>query len=266
MEKLDRCLANTSWIDLFPKSSITHFPRTHSNHHPVLADLIKEHNIYYKPFRIETMWWLGTHLTHPLILPLLWVTLSPRSNLGLIKLLETSSIGKNKILARLAEIQESPNYTHSTFLHALEKSLAFEFSNILRQEQDFWKLKSRINWLTEGDDNIKFFHTSTLNRIWRNRTNSPSLMILVISSPPNKRFPAAFSPTTIIFFSGYHSSSPMKCQDNYFRYGSIKTEVHPLLDVVPSAWEIKRAIFHSTSLKLLALMGYTLSCIKVLGN
>lgn len=39
----------------------------------------------------------------------------------------------------------------------------------MRSEEEFWKTKSRINWLMEGDANTKFFHTSTLNRRRRNK-------------------------------------------------------------------------------------------------
>jgi len=38
-----------------------------------------------------------------------------------------------------------------------------------REEEMYWKLKSRIQWLNEGDINTRFFHASTKNRIARNR-------------------------------------------------------------------------------------------------
>lgn len=36
-------------------------------------------------------------------------------------------------------------------------------------EEDCWKLKSRGNWLNEGDVNTKFFHTTTIIRRKENR-------------------------------------------------------------------------------------------------
>lgn len=47
------------------------------------------------------------------------------------------------------------------FLINLEKNLIRDFNNILRMEEDFWKLNSRITWLNEDDAKIKKFHTST---------------------------------------------------------------------------------------------------------
>lgn len=76
---------------------------------------------------------------------------------------------KNKIIHRLKGIQNFPNLINNSFLQKLEQDLILEYNNILRSEEDFWKLKSRVQWLSEGDQNTKFFHTITLNRRRRNR-------------------------------------------------------------------------------------------------
>lgn len=44
-----------------------------------------------------------------------------------------------------------------------------QYIQILRSEEEFWKLKSRIQWLQEGDKNTSFFHRSTINRHRKNR-------------------------------------------------------------------------------------------------
>lgn len=38
-----------------------------------------------------------------------------------------------------------------------------------KSEEDFWRRKSRISWLKEGDKNSKFFYTATSERMKRNR-------------------------------------------------------------------------------------------------
>lgn len=76
---------------------------------------------------------------------------------------------KQKNLRRISGIQKSPTYPYSLFLQSLEQSLLEEYEIILQQEKDFWKLKSRVNWLNHGDRNTRFFHTIMLRRRRRNR-------------------------------------------------------------------------------------------------
>lgn len=71
--------------------------------------------------------------------------------------LEISSIKKRKILNRLRGIQSSNKYTNSLFLQNLEESSIKEYNLLLKSEEGFWKLRSRINWLHEGDANTNFF-------------------------------------------------------------------------------------------------------------
>lgn len=44
-----------------------------------------------------------------------------------------------------------------------------EFNHILKLEEDFWTLKSRIDWLNNRDANTKFSHLTTLNYRRHNR-------------------------------------------------------------------------------------------------
>lgn len=54
MERLDKIFTNDSWINLFPKASVIHLPKTHWGHNPILLELIPKHNnLLPKPFRLE---------------------------------------------------------------------------------------------------------------------------------------------------------------------------------------------------------------------
>lgn len=44
-----------------------------------------------------------------------------------------------------------------------------ELCSALREEELFWKQKSRATWLREGDKNTEFFHATTKQRRARNR-------------------------------------------------------------------------------------------------
>lgn len=57
MEGLDRLLANEKLVTLIPKASVIHLPKTHSDHHPILLELIpKISEPMPKPFRLENYW------------------------------------------------------------------------------------------------------------------------------------------------------------------------------------------------------------------
>lgn len=75
---------------------------------------------------------------------------------------------KRHILSRLTGIQKSNVYPYNSFLQELESNPQDQFNAILKNEYDFRKLKSKINWLCKGDANTKIFYTSTLNRRRRN--------------------------------------------------------------------------------------------------
>lgn len=74
-----------------------------------------------------------------------------------------------RLLAKIKGIQKSPHYQYNPFLQNLESNFIPEYEKLLKFEEDFWKEKSRINWLLQGDSNTKFFHASTLNKRRRNR-------------------------------------------------------------------------------------------------
>ncbi len=52
----------------------------------------------------------------------------------------------------------------SESLSRIKKSLREDYFIILKLEEEFWALKSRVGWVVEGDRNTKYFHTSTLVR------------------------------------------------------------------------------------------------------
>lgn len=140
------CLANNSWIRLFLEASVTHLPKTHSDHCPLLI-FLKSYSPFssQKPLRIESMW-----CSPPAFIDL--VRDSFNSSISLTeaisffegnaktwneKVFKKIFQKKNKILTRLAGIQRFPNYTHSLFLHSLKSFLQNESSGILKDEQEF---------------------------------------------------------------------------------------------------------------------------------
>ena len=50
------------------------------------------------------------------------------------------------------------------FLLNLENDLLGDLDTVLNQEEEIWALKSRVNWMIQGDRNTAFYHVSTLVR------------------------------------------------------------------------------------------------------
>lgn len=152
LERLDRFLANYDWINLYPEATVKHLPRTHSDHCPILISLDPTCLIPNKVFRFETMW-----ASHPQFKQLVHDTWSDdlplMPTINKFKAVATrwnqTTFGnifkqKRKILARLAGLQSSVHYPTSIFLQNLEIQLNLEYNNILRVEEEFWQLKSRV--------------------------------------------------------------------------------------------------------------------------
>jgi ribonuclease HI len=177
-ERLDRGFANTAWREAYPEASVHHLTRTHSDHCPVLVCLDKPPSLRLpRPFIFQPVWL--SHPTFNVVVTDSWDIVLP---------LESNVIGfteavmkwnrdvfgnifwkKKNLMARLRGIQSSLATNPNAFLVNLEKTLRFEYLTVLQQEEDFWSVKSRYNWLIQGDRNTAFFHASTLVRRKRNR-------------------------------------------------------------------------------------------------
>jgi hypothetical protein len=179
MERLDRVVANTEWRLIYPDASVTHLPRTHSDHCPLLLNLCPINSCSFpRPFRFENIW-----LSHPDFINVVtkaWT--SPAPNLAGTFAIFTALVSawnklvfgnifqrKRRVLARMSGVQNALASNPSDSLSRLEKSLKEQYHNILNLEEDFWALKSRVGWEVEGDRNTKFFHTSTIARRSHNK-------------------------------------------------------------------------------------------------
>lgn len=78
-------------------------------------------------------------------------------------------VRKKKIAARLTGIQVGISNRLSQSLIDLEKDLRREYAEVLRIEEKFWIMKSRVEMLVNGDRNTSFYHTSIIAQRRRNK-------------------------------------------------------------------------------------------------
>lgn len=72
-------------------------------------------------------------------------------------------------MARINGFQRTNSIRPSTLLLNLESELQKELEAVLDQEEELCALKSRINWMIQGDRNTSIYHISTLVRRKRNQ-------------------------------------------------------------------------------------------------
>ena len=178
-ERLDRAWANPTWRSLFPEAFVSHLTRTHSDHCPLLLSLdLPAQDFRPRPFRFEKMWL--SHPSFPTVVHNAWEEFENVYTRAAILFTDRvtawnrDTFGnlfhrKKRVLARLSGAQKALASNPTPFLWNLERDLLAEYNSILDQEQEFWALKSRVNWLIDGDRNNKFFHISTLVRRRRNK-------------------------------------------------------------------------------------------------
>ena len=72
-------------------------------------------------------------------------------------------------MARLIGVQRTIANQPSQRMINLQNALIGDLNGILSMEEELWAMKSRTNWLTQGERNTAYFHLSTLARCSRNR-------------------------------------------------------------------------------------------------
>jgi hypothetical protein len=175
---LDRGFANAAWREVYPEATVHHLTRIHSDHCPVIICLSKPPCLSLpRPFIFQPVWF--SHPSFPEVVNNSWDVVLPLES-NIIEFTEAvmkwnkDVFGnifwkKKNLTARLRGIQSSLAVSPNAYLVNLEKTLRKKFLVVLQQEEEFWSVKSRYNWLIQGDRNTAFFHSSTLVRRKRNR-------------------------------------------------------------------------------------------------
>ncbi|CAM8980230.1 unnamed protein product [Rhodiola kirilowii] len=177
--RLDRAVGDSLWIDNYPNSVIHHLTSHRSDHCPVLLCMDGVSLAKRKPFRFEAMWMRDSSFENTVNKH--W-RLNGNMNDKLSHLTEHLKVWNRKCFGHvgnklrklkkdLAEVRQG---RRNQFSSEKEKNISNEIDEWLIREESMWAQRSRISWLSEGDNNTKFFH---LKANARRRTNTISTLI-----------------------------------------------------------------------------------------
>ncbi|GKV43678.1 hypothetical protein SLEP1_g50939 [Rubroshorea leprosula] len=152
-----------------------------------------------------------------------------------------------KELNALVGIHQSLSLKPFTFLTTLERDLTWEYERILKLEEDLWFMKSKTNWMVDGDRNSKFFHLSTICHRSHNRIHC-----LRVSTDEWINDQGAITNLIKDHFKNLFSSSLLcSYHDSFSNLGvsSMAFGELSMLDAIPNDMEIHDALFGLKSFK-----------------
>ncbi|KAG7572302.1 Endonuclease/exonuclease/phosphatase superfamily [Arabidopsis suecica] len=175
--RLDRTVANQAWMEMFPQAKATYLQKICSDHSPLVNSLVGEQWKKWAGFKYDKRWIKREGFKD--MISQFWS--------------QQSATGDNRMMAKIASCRkEISRWKRATRpnsairlqelqfkIDAATKKVPFnkkELASLKRElnqeyinEEQFWKDKSRITWMNNGDRNTKYFHAATKNRRAQNR-------------------------------------------------------------------------------------------------
>jgi hypothetical protein len=176
--RLDRVAATAEWRDLFADTCVEHLVSPVSDHNPVLVRLIKESRASPRQARRHYEVWWERAAELPELIASAWEETGQKRDLnsvrkGLDNVMNVLQAWSRKKFGNLLKELDKcrKELEHLMWLNtdrAAIRRVSDQMNELLYREEMLWMQRSRINWLTEGDRNTKFFHQKA---IWRARKN-----------------------------------------------------------------------------------------------
>lgn len=177
IRKLDRAMANGEWFSIFPSALAVFDPPGDSDHAPCIISIDNQPAGSRKCFKYFSF--LSSHPSYLTALSAAWdgsiVVGSPMFILGeLLKAAKSCCRTLNRqgfsniqqrtdqALARLEELQIALLTSPSDSLFRQEHVARKKWDFFAAALESFYRQKSRIRWLHEGDANTRFFHRAVI--------------------------------------------------------------------------------------------------------
>ena len=184
--RLDRGVSTREWLRLFPATRVRIIPFAPSDHHAVMVDCKGEAVQHYKKkhqFRFEAMWVKREGCEE--VIQKAWeaqqegtrmfqlcqkikgcrMALIEWNKQGILSMPSKIKGLRAKLSNMDSNIQELwQDHSRLSERHATRKELNYHIS----QEEIYWRQRSRISWMRDGDRNTRFFHECASQRKRKN--------------------------------------------------------------------------------------------------
>jgi hypothetical protein len=166
-ERLDRALANTNWLLLYPDVRLQNLLTSHSDHSPILLQSsVTNRNGRGYSFRFENIWLQEDDVND--VVEEGWnggweVEITSRVAQCADKLQDW---GRRKRMRFKQEVLECGDELerlrgrHDPISSRRYLDVQEKHARLLVQEETYWRQRAKMHWLQQGDLNTNFFHTS----------------------------------------------------------------------------------------------------------
>ncbi|XP_010472440.1 PREDICTED: uncharacterized protein LOC104752070 [Camelina sativa] len=175
--RLDHSFGNSGWFDLFPRVNTEYLDLLGSDHRPIITRLVDADSRFRGRFMFDKRWinkpdtekiireqWeAGNRMTSSLVMASL--SQCRRALSRWKKTHMTNSASQIQLLRKDLEFESTKTHPNFRRLQQIKWALNVAF----REEEVYWKTKSRETWLQIGDKNTAYFHGSVKYKRLKNR-------------------------------------------------------------------------------------------------
>jgi endonuclease/exonuclease/phosphatase family metal-dependent hydrolase len=170
-ERLDRVMASTSWLHLYPNVRLSNLLASHADHSPILLQCSPTTRVRFNDsFRFENKWLKEPDLEETVIDG--W---GVNENIEMVDRIarcanKLQRWGRRKRVKFKEEINtcvremEALRDNQGEAESRRYQELSDRHATLLVQEEEYWKQRAKMHWLQEGDLNTRFFHMSATAR------------------------------------------------------------------------------------------------------
>jgi hypothetical protein len=170
-ERLDRAMANSKWLMVYPSVKLLNLLSSHSDHSPILlqsSPTVSSGRTY--SFRFENHWLKEDDLEE--------VVVEGWGRERSVDILQKTSRCADKLkgwgrrkrmrfkqeVLECSEEMERLRGCHDAVNSRRYKEIQEKHARLLIQEETYWRQRAKMYWLQDGDLNTRFFHMSASSR------------------------------------------------------------------------------------------------------